>query len=417
MPPKKAYYIMNNKRAAATTTGRPGTTRTKSAAPTPNELAKLELAKAISVSIPEDQIMLYEYAIFPEYYEKINTNILDYADVILTESPYNGSIAPLNVDDLTPEEQNAYIAHLKSVTKLKKHQYNFNNEWVPNGNATFPKNYKAAAIVDMALVKDNKIIEMWFVTASNDNIPTRVKNILDIGYSDVPIYYIHPAIINTHSDLPHNELYKKALELATQVNSKYLTNSDPMFGPNYIEANDSPKAIMVLAKFIREYVPGSIPCIKYPILEKYGNLLIDHMVDDFASKLLKYKPYKNSTTPLDINKLSQDDRIHYLKHLKSIAATDQEDLNEYWIPNKHIQMVNLGMLRGVVDIAITDGDVINELWDICVIPENNEKRIASIKSAGFSHVPMYQISSKWLIDNKKNKNLYELAKENALKLN
>ena len=417
MPPKKAYYIANNRRAAAIATGRLATTQARSDIPTTNELAKLELAKAISSSIPEDQMMLYEYAIFPEYYEKINTNVLDYADVILTESPYNGRIDPLNVDDLTPEEKETYIKHLKSVAKLKRHQYNFNNEWVPNGSATFPKNYKAAAIVDMVVVKDNKIIEMWFVTATNENIPTRVKNILDIGYADVPIYYIHPKIITTHSGLPPNDLYKKALELATQVNGKYLVGSDPVLGPNYIEANDSPKAIMVLAKFIREYVPGSIPCIKYPILEKYGNLLIDHMVDDFAPKLLKYKPYKNSTTPLDINKLSQDDRIHYLKHLKTIAATDQEDLNDYWIPNKHIQMVNLGILRGVVDIAITDGDVITELWDICVVPENNEKRVASIKSAGFGHVPMYQISSKWLIDNKKNKNLYELAKENALKLN
>jgi hypothetical protein len=415
MPPKKAYIITNHKRTNNATPVRGITARTHG--PTPNELSKLNLAKAISKSIPEDHIALYEYAIFPEYYNKINNNVLDYADVILADSPYNGETNPLNVDKLSTDEYNAYITHLKSVAKLRRNQYDFNNEWIPNGSATFPKNYKAAAIVDIVIVKNNKIKEMWFVTASAENIPDRIKNILDIGYYDVPIYHIHPSVVKTYSDVSYNFLYTKALEFATQVNIKYTGNQNPTIKINNVYSNDDIDTILLLSKFIKENVYGLTPCIAYPILEKYGNILIDLMVDDFADKLLKYKPYKKSTIPQDINKLSDDDRIDYLKHLKSISSTDQEGLNDYWIPNKHIQMLNLYMLKGVIDIAITDGEVITELWDVSAVPDINEKRIASIKSAGFDHIPIYQITKKWLIDNKNNSNLYELAKENALKLN
>jgi hypothetical protein len=415
MPPKKAYIIANHTRTNAATNVRGITARTQG--PTANELSKLNLAKAISMSIPEDQIALYEYAIFPEYYNKINNNVLDYADVILAESPYNGKTTPLNVDNLSADEYNSYVTHLKSVTKLRRNQYDYNNEWIPNGNATFPKNYKAAAIVDIVIVKNNAIKEMWFVTASNENIPDRVNNILDIGYNNIPIYHIHPSIVKKYSDVSYKFLYTKALEFATQVNSKYAENADNVLGINNVESNYTIDTVLLLAKFIKENVVGFTPCIKYPILDKYGNILIDLMVDDFANKLLKHKPYKKSTMPLDINKLSDDDIIDYLKHLKTISSTDQNGLNDYWIPNKQIQMLNLYMLKGVFDIAITDGEVITELWDISAVPDINEKRIASIKSAGFDHVPIYQITSKWLIDNKNNTNLYELAKQNALKLN
>lgn len=403
------------------------TNRTKQPASdiSPHDKAKQLLATAIHNVIDSDNKLYYEYPIFPEYYNKINNSVLDYADIILKDNPYNNSNIPLDVTTLTELELNNYISHLTSIENMHRNQHGFNNDWIPSGSCTYPKGLKAAAIVDIIIAKDSSIIEMWLITANLSSITDRVNSIISLGYDNVPIYYIHSTWINDHSNISHVELYEEAKNAASQLNpSLIMTNKlilkiskTPQDNAviNTSESDLHKESKIILAKSIKKH--NLIPYIEYPIMSSYGIMPLHDMITDFGSTILKFRPFNGSSIPPDINKLPSDELDAYTKHLASFGRTEQYDLNDHWVPNKFIHQKYLSDIKAIVDVAVNDGETISELWEIKHTNPMTNAKLEKIKSVGYNHIPIYEINAAWILDNKDADNLYELAKQHATRWN
>jgi hypothetical protein len=390
-----------------------------------HEKAKLLLATAIHSTLDNEHTLYYEYPIVPEYYGKINNNVLDYADVILQDNPYNNSNIPLDITTLSDTDTNDYITHLKSIPKMCRNQHEFNTDWIPSASSTFPKGLRASAIVDIVITNESSIIEMWLITTYLASITDRVNSIISLGYN-IPIYYIHPSWINDHSNISYSELYKQAKEAASQLNPNLtMTNKLILKNPKSKSTTESvphkresdlhKDSKLILAKAIKD--TNRIPYIEYPILSTYGIMPLHEMITDFAPNILKFSPYNESSIMPDIHKLSSEELDTYKQHLLSYGKSEQYGLHDHWVPNKFIQQRYLSVIKAIADIAINDDNLISELWEIKhTNPMTNEK-LEKLKACGYSHIPIYEINAAWLLENNDADNLYELAKIHAVRWN
>ena len=380
--------------------------------------AKIIMANAIKSAIIEPSIILFEYPIIPEYTDKsLHNCVLDFADIILNEYPYNGRSEPLDYSSLFENVKETYISHLKSY--MGKEQYGLNNEWVPSSKATYPKNIRSTAIIDCIVITDDTVEEMWLITPNITGIKERIAKILEVGYKNTPIYYIHPQWVIDNKTLDPSALYTEACKLASQLNPNLHNNGNTVMlrdrkaGESDIHLN----AKLIFASHIDDARINKIPCLEYPLFNNYNVILLDTMIEDFASVILRYNPYNKSKVPPVTNKMSKTEYHEYIQHLKSYGCQKQYDLNNLWVPNKFIAQFYATKLEAIVDIAITDGISITELWEIKHTCGVSEEKLNKINNAGCSHIPIYEIDAAWIIENQYENNLYDLAKEAAKKFN
>jgi hypothetical protein len=386
----------------------------------PSEKNKLIMANAIKSISPSTDIVVYTYPIIPEYSNKLIYNcITDFAEYILKEYPYNNSSTPLDIDILSQDASNAYLNHLTLYFNVDQH--GLNNLWIPNGKAWFPKGLKCSAKIDIAVISDNKIKELWFITDLTDTLSSRTTGVIAAGYN-VPIYHIKSSLINSFKTQTPEQLYINAKKNATILNSTGISNNVSLDYISFDVANDTTEsnshfnAKLILANNIKNTI-SCIPYVEYAIFNNYGVMPLNTMITDFAPKILKIKPFNGSTTPPDINKLSDDELQLYVSHLKLAFNSNQYGLNDHWVPGKFIHNIYLNRLIAIADIAINDGDIISELWEIKYTHPVKQEKIDKIKANGFDHIPIYEIDADWIITNKDNDNLYELAKEHARRWN
>jgi hypothetical protein len=281
-----------------------------------------------------------KYPLIDKYANSVvSDNVLDFATAILEKHPYNNSTTALDITKLNDNDKNAYISHLKSY--MRREQHGLNNEWVPDGSATYASGIRSSAIADIAVPSNGKIIEIWLVCNDDGVQQKRIDTIIETGYT-CPIYKLYASWLNRKDIIAitdPKQLYALAREHATQLN-KAITITPYVIQEARETQEDIAKTLF--SDYIMKELPLYTPCIDYSMLR---------------------------------NKLK-------------------------------------------MNIALEYAGAIHELWKICGDSSQlTDDIIKEIKENGYKSIPIYEIKSSWIIDNKDNEYLYANAKKESVKWN
>jgi hypothetical protein len=173
--------------------------------------AKIILAQNIKNT---GNIPYIEYPIISDYgIMPLNNMVTEFAPKILKLKPYNGSFIPPDVNKLSDDDYNKYIAHIKTYNA---NQYNLNDHWVPN--LFLQKLYlnKLIAIADIAINDGETISELWEIFYKHPVTQEKINKLKANGYEYIPIYEIDAEWIISNKDA--DNLYELAKLHATRWN-------------------------------------------------------------------------------------------------------------------------------------------------------------------------------------------------------
>jgi hypothetical protein len=216
-----------------------------------------------------------KYPLIDKYANSVaSDHILDFASVILEQNPYNDSNIPLDVNALSETDKISYINHLKSY--MRREQHGVNDEWLPDGKATYASGLRSSAIADIAVPSNGKIIEIWLITKDDEIKQQRLENILEIGYN-CPIYKLNAYwlkrkdIIDVKDPI---ELYKLARANSKQINYKLDKLDIPIV---ITQKSDQLIAKETFVNYITKELFVYSTCIDYSII--HNTIKIDIALD------------------------------------------------------------------------------------------------------------------------------------------